>query len=105
MKYIIGLLIIITLGCAPLSDVRERDIKIQEMEQRIASDSLLINELGICTEELSTLNNKYKTAAIWKDQWFKEYNQCSRQLDTLLLYQTEIESKAGYNNSDTTQFK
>lgn len=103
MKYIIGLLIIITLGCAPISDVRERDIKIQEMERRIASDLLLINELGLCAQELSRLNDKYENVSMWGDQWFKEYSTCSKELDTLILYQINMESKAGYDKSDTSR--
>lgn len=95
MKYII-LLSVILIGCAPLSDVKERDLEIERLKSESINQNTKIDEQATLIDSLEImLEHKSKSAdnaSAWVDQWFKEFSYCKRELDTLTFKMTELES-------------
>ena len=81
MKTLIMMSIIIVFaGCASLSEVRDRDRIISELNEKIAKDSIIIDSLS---NYLDDETNRYKSASDSRDRWFADYAKCKRDLDTL----------------------
>ena len=94
MKYII-LLSIILIGCAPLSDVRERDLEIDRLKNESIEQNAKIKEQSVLIDTLEIMlvreSNRADIASTWKDQWFKDLGYCMRELDTLTFKLLEVE--------------
>ena len=88
MKYII-LLLIPLMGCAPLSDVKERDAEIERLRAENINQKIIIDTLNLKIEKAVA---RYETADMWRNQWFKELSECNRNQDTLLFNMFMMES-------------
>ena len=55
-------------------------------------DAYIIDSLKTCTENLKTEKYRYQSASTSRDQWFKDYSACIREVDTLYLQITDLEA-------------
>ena len=89
------------IGCAPLSDVKERDVRIALFEEyqimsekQMYGDSLKIDSLESETEHLKTEHqnsvNMSKMISDRRDHWFFRFTSCQRDIDTLYVVQSEL---------------
>ena len=88
------------MGCAPLSDVKQRDLQIKELkkqkmmdDEKMLRDAMIIDSLKSCAEDLRLEKSRYKSVSDYRDQLFSDFSACNRELDTLYMKKFEIEEE------------